>query len=285
MQRASDSFVSGRRLLGQSPTFNFDGEWRGPLATHRPTGQPFTAPTDAPPTQAAPTGITPTAGTTPTAETTGTTPTAATMDTPTSALSPAPLAPTSADSSVSTDSRSGTANQLYGGAECWVWILVAAVLGLVVGYFVALLCARWNQRQIKANEEKGTAKNGGLLRDPLRDLPAHISDTMVSHVEMGSVTSQPAVFFPGQSLRSETVSDSVMITGPGPSTLRDDVEEKKQQQLEREKVHHELERGMTLEGASYQYFHPDEPLVEAREGSHTAGDDDSPRVSFTFSTS
>jgi hypothetical protein len=113
---------------------------------------------------------------------------------------------------------------------------------------------------------------------------------MISHVEMGrnSSTTQP-VFFPGQSLRSETRGDypafqhqnseSVMI--PGASTLRDDVEEKKQQLLEREKVHHELERGMTLEGTSYQYFHADSPPADENlEG----GVEDDSRVSFTFST-
>jgi len=60
-----------------------------------------------------------------------------------------------------------------------------------------------------------------------------------------------------------------------PGTLHDEVEERKQHQLEREKLNRELEKGMTLEGTSYQYFHPaDEPGQK--------GDDDSPRVSFTF---
>jgi len=273
----SDSFVSGRRPLGESPTFSFDHEWRGPLRTRSPTLAPSSfAPTPAPET---PTPM-------------------SSANTPTFVQSPS-----SSDPPLASSNDRGSPNQLYGGAECWVWILVAAILGVVVGYLLALVCTYWNRTKTRPTEEKGIT-SGGLLRDPLRELPAHISDTMVSNVEMGqSITTQPAVFFPGQSLRSETrgeysafqhqpgeypafqhqPSESVMITGPITGTLRDDVEEKKQQQLEREKVHHELGRGMTLEGTSYQYFHPDEQ-TDPRQAGGGDDDDNSPRISFTFST-
>lgn len=194
-------------------------------------------------------------------------------------LGPTASSPTTAMSAAETGGpRAASADQLYGGAECWVWILVAAILGVVVGYLSALLCMYWNRHRPK-KEDKGTTSGGPRDRDPLRDLPAHVSDTMVSTIELGHSQSQP-MYFPGQSLRSETrpdppppfpqPSESVLIPG---GTLHDDVEEQKQQQLARDKVGHDLAQGMTLEGTSYQYFHP-----EAQKG-----DDDSPRVSFTFS--
>lgn len=262
------------------PTFDFSNEWRGPFGTLRPTPAIVVFnPASSVPSLG---GFLPVAN-----------PSVSFVTN-----SPSPLVgppPSGVFVRRSGDSR-GNANQLYGGAECWVWILVAAILGVVVGYLLSLLCNFWTRRRVKTTEEKGTT-NGALLRDPLRELPAHISDTMVSHVEMGrgSTTVQPAVFFPGQSLRSETrvsgyphfqhqPSESVLISNP--ATLRDDVEEKKQQQLEREKVHQELERGMTLEGTSYQYFHPDDHITDSRNAGNgvVGADDDSPRVSFTFST-
>jgi len=146
----------------------------------------------------------------------------------------------------------------YSGAECWVWILIGTLLGFAFGMLLMAFLV-WLRRNKVAQKPDATVQ--GNTDKPLIGSIRRESDTTLpnSQVQLGTLSSQPGPFFPGQSLRSDTQSTE----GAAPEQKKPDV------RLE------DLEKGMTLEGTSYQYFHPD-------DGKTMRANDDSPRVSFTF---